>query len=484
MANDVVVVLDCGATNVRAIAVDANGRIVAKSVLSNATQPAQENPTWHVWVLDEIMGKLGRCCREIREALNGADARVVGLTVTSFGVDGTLLDAEGNLLYPVISWKCPRTASVMADIRKYIDPDRLQRVSGVGHFTFNTIYKLIWLKENRPELVARATTWLFISSLINFRLTGVRSTDRTMAGTSQLLDLNSGTFSDEILACVGIEPTLFPSMVSPGTVLGTLQSEAAGLLGLSAGLPVTSSGHDTQFALFGSGAGMNQPVLSSGTWEILMVRSAHVDTAALTGFSGSTCELDATPGYFNPGLQWLASGVLEWLRETCWKDTDSATVYTRMMEEAEKVPRGCNGVRMIPELLIGELGSGAGALSGLSIATSRGHLYRAALEALAEKLAGQLRELEEIGRFEASELIIVGGGSKNHLWNQIKADAIQRPVRAVAENETTVLGAALYAFFGLGRFSSPDAARASVHHDYALFEPGSADLQPIPSHGD
>jgi L-fuculokinase len=474
MPNDVIVVLDCGATNVRAIAVDSGGRVVAKSVLANATEAARENSAWHVWSLDAILGKFARCCAAIRRDLDDAGQRIVGVTVTTFGVDGALVDRHGALLYPVISWKCPRTASAMAGIRRYIDPAALQRICGVGHFAFNTIYKLVWLKENRPELVARAASWLFISSLINQRLSGVLSTDRTMAGTSQLFDLATGAFSTEILACIGIPATLFPAIVNPGEVIGVLRDDAAQRLGLPAGVPVTSAGHDTQFALFASGAEMNQPVLSSGTWEILMARSAQVDTASLARFAESTCELDAAAGVYNPGLQWLASGVLEWVRDTCWRGVASGEVYAQMIAEADAVAPGCDGVTMRPELLAGADGVGGGAYHGLSITASRGHLYRAALEALAAKLAQQLHELERICGFTAQQLILVGGGSKNRLWNQIKADALQLPVRVLGENETTVLGAAHYGFFGLGYFPSPQAARAAVVHDYETFEPRQA----------
>ena len=471
MANDVVVVLDCGATNVRAIAVDSHGKIVAKSVLPNATQPAAENPAWHIWSLDEILGKFSQCCAVIRKELESSAHSVVGLTVTTFGVDGSLLNEKGSLLYPIISWKCPRTISIMEKIRRYFEPTDLQRISGVGHFSFNTLYKLIWLKENRPDILDQAAHWLFISSLINHRLTGVYSTDRTMAGTSQLFDLGKDGFSTEILEQIGIPASLFPRIVNPGEVIGTLHADAAQLLGLQAGLPVISAGHDTQFALFGSGTAMNQPILSSGTWEILMARTPKVDTATLSGFPESTCELDSATGFYNPGLQWLASGVLEWVKDTCWRGVNSNEVYAQMIAEAQTVPSGCNGVRMMPELLMGPGGIGGGAYSGLSIASTRGHLYRAALEALSAKLVLQLHELERICGFKATQLTLVGGGSKNPLWNQIKANALQMPVRVIAENEITVLGAALYGFYGLGYFPSPEAASAAVQHEYQIFEP-------------
>lgn len=103
-----------------------------------------------------------------------------------------------------------------------------------------------------------------------------------------------------------------------GEQIGTLQNSAAAMLGLPVGIPVISAGHDTQFALFGAGAEQNEPVLSSGTWEILMVRSAQVDTSLLSQYAGSTCELDSQAGLYNPGMQWLASGVLEWVRKLFW----------------------------------------------------------------------------------------------------------------------------------------------------------------------
>jgi len=213
--------------------------------------------------------------------------------------------------------------------------------------------------------------------------------------------------------------------------------------------------------------------MASGTWEILMVRTAQVDTVSLAGFSESTCELDSAAGFYNPGLQWLASGVLEWVKETCWKGVSSDVVYAQMIAEAEVVQPGCDGVKMVPELLTGSNGIGGGEFSGLSIASSRGHLYRAALEALSTKLSHQLHELERLCGFTAERLLLVGGGSKNQLWNQIKADALKIPVQVISENEITVLGAALYGFFGLGYYPSPEAASTAVHREYQIFEPKS-----------
>jgi L-fuculokinase len=322
----------------------------------------------------------------------------------------------------------------------------------------------VWLKENHPQRLERAHAWLFISSLINHRLTGEFTTDITMAGTSQMLDIHQRDFSAEILQATGLPRRLFPRLVNAGEQIGTLQPDAANLLGLPAGLPVISAGHDTQFALFGAGAGQDEPVLSSGTWEILMVRSAQVNTPLLSHYTGSTCELDSQPGLYNPGMQWLASGVLEWVRKLLWT---AETPWQTLIDEARAIPAGAQGVKMQCDLLACQ---NAG-WQGVTLNTTRGHFYRAALEGLTEQLQRNLQTLEKIGHFNATELLLVGGGSRNTLWNQIKANMLDIPVKVLDDAETTVAGAAMFGWYGVGEFSSPEQARAQVSYQYRYFWP-------------
>lgn len=217
MKNEVILVLDCGATNVRAIAVDRQGNIIARAATANASDIAVENSAWHQWSLEAILQRFAECCRQISDALSSCTVR--GITVTTFGVDGALVDKQGKLLYPVISWKCPRTAAVMDNIGRIMPAQQLQQISGVGAFGFNTLYKLIWLKENHPQLLEQAHAWLFISSLLNHRLTGEFTTDITMAGTSQMLDIHQRDFSAQILQATGLPRRLFPRLVEAASRL-------------------------------------------------------------------------------------------------------------------------------------------------------------------------------------------------------------------------------------------------------------------------
>ena len=134
-----------------------------------------------------------------------------GITVTTFGVDGALVDEQGALLYPIISWKCPRTAAVMENISQYMPARQLQQIAGVGAFAFNTLYKLVWL-EREPPAAAGAGPCLAVYFIAN-QPSADRgfTTDLTMAGTSQMLDLRQRDFSAPILQATGLPRRLFPA---------------------------------------------------------------------------------------------------------------------------------------------------------------------------------------------------------------------------------------------------------------------------------
>ncbi len=459
-----VLCLDCGATNVRAILVDDKGQLVAKSSQPNSTDAGAENPDFHVWNADRILNQLAECAREILPQVDAT--QVKGVTITTFGVDGALVDKEGQLLYPVISWKCPRTAEVMKQVGKYLPQSRLNEVSGVGEFAFNTIYKLIWLKENRPELLEQAHAWLFISNILAYRLTGQMATDRTMAGTSQMTDLTTGDWSDEILSTLGISKSLFPPMVNAGDVIGTLTPAACELLGLPNAVPVVSTGHDTQFALFGSGVQENQPFLSSGTWEILMLRTPKAKLEPSDYAAGATVEYDSKAGLLNPGLQWIASGIIEWVKATCYNGES----FDTMDAEAEKIAPGCDGVKLVPDFLPSD--AVPGSIQGLVLGRTRAHIYRAAMEALTVRLKQRLEKLEKVGGFKSTDLLLVGGGARNKIWTQMRADILGLPIRISNVSESTVLGASMYAFAGAGLFDSPEACRDAFGITYTTIYPG------------
>jgi len=351
----------------------------------------------------------------------------------------------------------------MAGIDKYLPLKDLYKESGVLPFTFNTINKLIWFIEQKPEIVENSHRFLFMPSIFSFMLTGEMANDSTMAGTSMVTSLETRSFSDNILNKINFPANKLGTPVEPGTITGKVNSKSSVETSIPAGTPVVATGHNTQFAIFGSGAEINQPVLSSGTWEILMVRAKAFRTGKEQLETGITTELDARLSLFNIGNQWIASGILEWGRKNLYADIKE-DVYEYMIAGAEKVPAGSNGVKVNPKFYEELKGKPGGQITGLTMETTRDEIYRAMLEALSERLVKGKNPLENAGGFKTESILCVGGGSKNRLWNQLRANFAGVPLKIIDHKETTVLGASLFVQSACGNASSPEEARSEINY--------------------
>jgi L-fuculokinase len=201
-----------------------------------------------------------------------------------------------------------------------------------------------------------------------------------------------------------------------------------------------------------------------------MVRSEKYRSGKNQLEMGITTEFDARAGLYNIGNQWIASGILEWARKNLYSDIKKDP-YEIMISGAEKVPSGCNGIRIVPKFYEELKGKPGGQILGLTMESTRDEIYRAMLEALSERLAEGKRALEEAGGFKTSSILCVGGGSKNRLWNKLRASYAGVPVRIIDHKETTVLGASLFVQAACGNASSPEQARSAVRYNTEIIEP-------------
>ncbi|WP_297094429.1 L-fuculokinase [uncultured Draconibacterium sp.] len=472
---DLAIVFDCGATNLRVIAMDVHGKIVASESTANNTSPDPEFSGGVIWDVEEMWGKLCSASQKVMAAID--TKRIAGVTVTTFGVDGTFVDNDGKLLYPVISWQCQRTTPIMNEIGKYIPLEELYAEAATFPYAFNTINKFVWMKENRPEVIETAHRFLFITSLFIFKLTGELRNDATMAGTSMMMDMQKQQPSEKIFAALDIRNDILGDIAESGELAGHVHQKAEMETGIPANVPVFFGGHDTQFAVFGSGANENELVLSSGTWEIIMARSAGFKSTEKELAAQLTTELDAAKGLFNIGQNYLASGILEWFAMNFYPELSGDALYNKMISDASILRPGESSIWVNPSFY-GESGSNNfGAINGLTIHTKRGEIYRAFLESLAYRLRFGIEALENAGDFKAEKIICVGGGSKNYLWNQLRADVCNLPIQLVDQKETTVLGAALFVFAGSGVAKSPGAARQLVDYNPKIIEPSENQKQ-------
>ncbi len=178
---------------------------------------------------------------------------------------------------------------------------------------------------------------------------------------------------------------------------------------------------------------------------------------------GLTTEFDAAPNRFNPAVQWVGSGVMEWIGKLLFADVaGTAQYYPTMIAAGEQVPPGADGIRLQGNFAAAEDLLGNGRIIGLSMHHSRAQIYRAALEYMALQLKNGLNVLQQVSHFNADSLICVGGGSKNRLWNQIRADVLNLPLDIVDVAESTVLGAAMFTFAGIGVYASAEQAQCAM----------------------
>ena len=509
---ELLVGIDVGATGIKAGLFDPRGRLVARASRRNAPRPEitplvsgegqGEGPgEGLIWDGDEVWRQVCGALREVT-ARAPAESTLRGVAVTGFGADGTPVDANGRQLYPFISWHCSRTLPQVRAVAQAIDPYEAYQITGYHNYPFNTINRLIWLREQAPGVLERAHCWLMMQDFIAHRLSGAYSTEVTIASTTMLLDLARRDWSPRMLAIAGVPAVLFPPLSEAGAPVGEVTRAAAEATGLPSGLPVATGGHDCEVGMLGSGVAKPSTFVDiTGTWEMLIAMLDRFTPGREAFEKGIDTEAHAIPGkYLCQGLM-PAGSVVEWVREQLYPAQAPEAAYETMAAEAAAEPPGAGGVFVLPAFVRGSgpfaADNALGAILGLTTQTRRGQVVRAAFEALCFQMRRQLEVIERAARGQGSgvrgeepnpdpsplaphppvrceRLRVLGGGQRNNLWLQIKADVTGRPVEVVQHPEVTLMGAALLAGVGAGIYRNAEEAVASIEVPVTRLEPDPA----------
>lgn len=467
-----VIVFDCGSTNLRVAAVDIEGNIVAQDSYSNA--PLRQNNGFLIWDIEGIWSKLIRACRKVCASIDCN--KIKGIIVTTWGADGAPVDKNGRLTYPVISWQCSRGKEEAKDILKKISPRDIFKITGYQIIPFNTLFRIMWLKKNVPTSLKKAKYWLMMPGLINFKLSGGFSIDPTIASTTMGMGLRKRKWSEKMLGFADIDSSFFPPWVEPGKIIGKVSSTVSKECNLPRGTPVISGGHDTQFAVIGSKISQDEVLVSSGSWEIPIFRVNKFEPHDQELKEDLLFEADVLSGWWNPQSLVPGSLILEWVRKNFFREIKE-NVYEKMVLEGEKVKLGSGKIMLIPSFVPYrgpyKRYNFPGVILGLKVDTGRSQIYRAALEGLSFQLRKILETIIFCSNLNFQKLKVVGGGSKNKFWNQIKADVTGIPVVTLNQKEATVIGAGIVAFTGTGTFSSIEEAQENMIQEKEIFEPSS-----------
>ena len=364
--------------------------------------------------------------------------------------------ATGRALHPAIVWQDRRTAGRCAELPLPLIRER----TGLVPDPYFSATKLEWILA-RTELPARELAFGTIDSWLVWKLTGggAHLTDVTNASRTMLLDLAAGAWDDELLALFGVDRSVLPEVVRSSGVIGE-----ATLLGP----PIAGIAGDQQAALFGQGCfarGEAKATYGTGTF-VLVALGEHMGSPA----EGLLTTAAAVPPrgaarYAAEGAVLVGGAALQWLRDGLGV-IESATESERLATSVEST----DGVTFVPALT--GLGSpqwqpdARGLISGLTRGTTRAHLVRAALEAVAHQVADVLDALPlEVGVLRAD-----GGAATNGFLMQLQADLAGCPVEVAADADATALGAAALAGLAVGTWSGPDEVAALIRRG-ARYEP-------------
>lgn len=456
--------MDIGTTNVKIDLYDEKGNKVAGKQFR--TPRVSPQPNWFEYEPDTLWNKLsGEVASLLAE--DGLGLRVVSLAVSSQGETGLLVDADNNPLTPMIAWYDKRTLPLMQAWENRISADELFRMTGLQPHYIPSLPKLEWIRDHWPEAYAQADKWHCVSDYITRKICGVPAMDYSLASRTMAFDVERGNWSDKLLELAGIRPTLMPPLLPAGTPLGQALPEVAAAWGLSPTATIAVGAHDHPCGCGGLGADRGDLVVASiGTTESVCLyrETAGLDRAP----TGYTVGRHALPGAYY-WLGGIPSGgeTIDWAIRTLLGAEPDADSYAEFARLAADSPPGSNGVLFLPQLKgrvtpIVDPGS-RGGFWGLGIGTGREELCRAVIEGLAFEFR---LVLEQAGK-ETGSVIAMGGGTKNALWMQCKADVLNTEVRVLDVEDSATFGAAMLGARAVGRGAIAEGRRPRVKRAFA-----------------
>ena len=467
-----VIGVDVGTQSTKAVLVRSNGEIVAQYSQSYRVETPQ--PLWAQQWPDVWLDAVEQCIRGVVQQAGLAPQDVQALCVSSlYGGSGIPVDAQGQALYPCLIWMDRRATEEVQWVRANVDLERLYDITGNGVDSYYGYTKMLWLRENAPDVWARTRQFLPPNSYINARLSGHVAVDHSSAGNiGGVYDVKARAWSGEALDMLGIPRHLMPErLVESSEVVGPLLPAWAARLGLAAGTPVICGGVDAAVATLAAGAAQaGNHVAMIGTSMCWGTIRPSVD--ARHGLISMPHVFNGAQDLYVFGGAIAAGASVSWFRDTfCQAEIASGRAqgidpHALLEQDAAPLPPGSDGLLFLPYLM-GERSpvwdaQASGCFLGLGLHHGRANLYRAVLEGVSFALRHNIEAgVKGVGALDA-HLVVVGGASHSDLWMQIIADITGRAVHTLEEVVEASLGAALLAAYGAGLIDAAAVRRGWV----------------------
>ncbi len=467
--------IDIGTTGCKAIAFDTAGKILAGGYRAHPLHfpaPGQceldPEEVWH-----DIRQVICECTDEV-----GRTDQVEAVGFSVLGDSVTPLDAKNEPLSGTVIGAADRRAvRQAAEVESRMNRREIFSLTGAPLHAFCVIPKILWFRENRPEIFSRTQKFAGLQEYIHGKLGIDPRSDYSLAGRTMLLDIRRFEYAESLLEACGLSPSsLFP-LARSAEVIGEIPRSVADSLGLIADTPVIAGGFDQACCALGAGVTAGTATLGMGTLEAVMaVRGAlSLQEPLLTGNHG--CNPHVVDGLYTSLAYVTTSGaVVQWFHDTLGEPERLKAAeagidsYEYMMNT---VPEGPSRVFVLPYFE----GAGTpwldvdqyGSIFGLRLDTGRGEILKGILDCICYEVRLNIESLAR-GDIGVSVFRATGGGARSDRWLQLKADITGIPVERVAVTEAGCLGAAFLAGLGSGVYSSPEEIHEMVGTD-RLFEP-------------
>ncbi len=477
MSASLLVGVDVGTTSVKAVLFDAQGAVLA--------QAGQEYPTAYPhpnWAEQDPDDWWRAACAALAALF--ADGRhdpqaVAGVGISCQAPTMLAVDRTGRPLAPALIWMDRRSEPQCDWLRETVGQAAITRTNGGRIDPYYLAPKLLWFKANRPDLYAATHQVLQANGYLLHKLCDVFTLDTSHSPLTLFFDAAQADWSDPLLDAMGLDRAKLPPLTPCSVVVGHVSRTAAAACGLAAGTPVVAGMADGTAASIEAGlVRVGDAVEMTGQSTVLLICSDRPylgDELIPLGH--------ALPGrYLVVGALVATGGALRWFRdqlgeperaEAARRGVDPFEVLTAA---AAASPPGANGLVFLP-YLFGERSpiwdsDARGVFFGLTLATQKRDLVRAILEGAAYGLRHNVESAAAAG-FPLGTLACVGGGARSHLWNQIKADVLGRPVRLPKTATGAPLGDAIVAAAGVGLYPSVEAAVLQMVDQGATYHPQS-----------
>ena len=409
--------------------------------------------------------------------VDNKDIKGLGISGQMHGL--VMLDKDGNVLRRSIIWCDQRTAKECEEITARVGAERLIEITANPALTGFTASKILWVRNNQPEIYAKCAHILLPKDYVRYMLTGDFATEVSDASGMQLLDVPNRCWSDEVLEKLDIDKALLPKVYESPEVTGVISEEAAKRTGLAAGTIVVGGAGDNAAAAVGTGVVEDGKAFTTiGTSGVVF---AHTDNISIDPKGRVHTFCCAVPGAWHVmGVTQGAGLSLKWFRDNfCGAEKETAAgmgvdPYYLMDQQAARSPIGCNRLLYLPYLM-GERSpindtNARGTFTGMTMDTSRSDMVQAVLEGVAFAIRDSFEVAKSLG-VSIPRSNICGGGAKSPLWRRIFANVLGIPLDMVKTEQGPGYGAAMLAMVGCGKFKSVQEAADKLVEVASTTEP-------------